>query len=421
MANHIRPAIPVRCTRDGDTHDFESIAAAGKWLILQGHTSSNHRHNIKNYIENGREYCGYMWEVIEAEGGEDDASTVGTNIEAEEEPEHTVDDTPTDSLSIILGYAGNTQVTLRTTLENPRRVSVFDLITVMTSTKHPHDTYRRVCTQYPEVQVLCADFMFPGQGQRPTPVVDARGAVYIMNVLQGKTASLFRINCADIVVRYLGGDVTIIDGVRRNAEIQAALPQEHPMRMFGEVAKLVEVQRNALGYECFKFLSPTMEGKYLDDFKNRNVVYLVVFAESYIKFGKSEDSWERMKTHIKTYPGAQLYCMLTVTHMKRVEDAFKSKMSSRGFLRDVTICGKNYSEVVTDVDPSTAEALLREAIDDIDQGDYTKIRLEELAIQKLQIQSQITTQQNKINMLTMLLDKTADMAAIEKMMTLMLA
>jgi hypothetical protein len=189
------------------------------------------------------------------------------------------------------------------------------------------------------------------------------------------------------------------------------------MRIFGEV---VEVQRNALGYESFKFLSPSMEGKFLDDFKNRNVVYLVVFAGTYIKFGKSEDSWERMKTHIKTYPGAQLYCMFTVSHMKRVEDAFKSKMSSRGFLRDVSIGGKNYTEVVTDVEPSTAEALLHEVIDDIDQGDYTKIRLEELAVQKLQIESTQQITMHKLSMLTMLLEKSSDMAAVMNMMTILL-
>ena len=284
------------------------------------------------------------------------------------------------------------------------------LITVMTSTQNSRRVYDDVCNTYPELVRLVYNYTFQGRGQRPTPVVDARGAVYIMHVLQGRKASLFRINCADIVVRYLGGDTTLVAGIQRNAEIQAALPQEHPMRIFGEV---VEVQRNALGYECFKFLSPSMEGKFLDDFNNRNVVYLVLFAGIYIKFGKSEDSWERMKTHIKTYPGAQLYCMVTVTHMKRVEDAFKSKMSSRGFLRDVTIGGKNYTEVVTDVEPSSAEALLQEVIDDIDQGDYTKIRLEELAIQKLQIQS-------KLSMLTMLLEKTSDMVAVMNMMTLLI-
>jgi hypothetical protein len=412
MATRARPAIPVRGIRVGtnDIHDFDSIFAASRWLSLHGHPSTNHRHSIKSHIENQREYCGYMWMILERET----------------QPEPDIVVPPQDSLSIILGYAGNTQVNIRTTPENPRRISVFDLITVMTSTNHPRDTYRTVCTQHPEVVGLIDDFMFHGQGQRPTPVVDARGAVYLMNVLQGQQASLFRIHCADVVVRYLGGDQTLIADIQRNAEIQEALPQESPMRMFGEVAELshapvVEVQRNGLGYECFKFLSPCMEGKYLDDYKNRNVVYLVVFAESYIKFGKSEDSWERMKTHIKTYPGAQLYCMLTVTHMKRVEDAFKSKMSSRGFLRDVTICGRNYSEVVTDVEPSSAEMLLKEVVDDIDQGDYTKIRLEELAIQKLQIQSQLAVQaqQNKISLLTMLLEKTTDMAIVEKMMTLL--
>ena len=217
MANRIRPAIPIRGTRVGvndTTHDFVSIAAAAKWLLSHGHPCTNHRQNIKTHIDNQRQYCGYMWEVIAIE-----------DVQVEHEENVDVEESPPDSLSIILGYAGNTQVSLRTTPETPRRVSVFDLITVMTGTNNPHDTYHRVCTQYQEVRGLVDDFLFQGQGQRPTPVVDARGAVYLMHVLQGHKASLFRINCADIVVRYLGGDETLVAGIQRNAEIQAALPR----------------------------------------------------------------------------------------------------------------------------------------------------------------------------------------------------
>ena len=63
-------------------------------------------------------------------------------------------------------------------------------------------------------------------------MTDARGAVMIMNVLPGHKAAHFRMNCADVVVRYLGGDHTLISEIKRNAEIQSVLPADHPMAMF---------------------------------------------------------------------------------------------------------------------------------------------------------------------------------------------
>lgn len=80
------------------------------------------------------------------------------------------------------------------------------MISVMTATNHPHDTYRRVCEQTPAALEFCETYLFPGHCQHPTPVVDARGAVFLMNVLPCHNAAMFRLRCAYIVVRYLGGD-----------------------------------------------------------------------------------------------------------------------------------------------------------------------------------------------------------------------
>ena len=52
--------------------------------------------------------------------------------------------------------------------------------------------------------------------------------------------SEFRRNCADVVVSYLGGDLSLVDKVFRNHEAQEQLitvAPEHPARMFGEVVE----------------------------------------------------------------------------------------------------------------------------------------------------------------------------------------
>jgi hypothetical protein len=46
--------------------------------------------------------------------------------------------------------------------------------------------------------------------------------------LIGKRAGLFRTFCAADIVRHLGGDETLVGEIQKNAEVQAALPPDHP-------------------------------------------------------------------------------------------------------------------------------------------------------------------------------------------------
>ena len=126
---------------------------------------------------------------------------------------------------------------IRKTNESPPRVSVIDMIHVVCNTRTPENAWRvleRVKVTFGEVSQLLQDFKFPGQGQRDTPVVNARGFVTLINLLPGRRVALFRLESADIVARYLGGDATLIAEINRNAEIQAALPADHPMAIFGQ-------------------------------------------------------------------------------------------------------------------------------------------------------------------------------------------
>ncbi|GAQ92824.1 hypothetical protein KFL_011570020 [Klebsormidium nitens] len=81
------------------------------------------------------------------------------------------------------------------------------------------------------------NYQFEGTGQRPTSVTCARGLGTIINLLPGKRAAQFRLKCADVVVRYFGGDETLVGEIRLNREAQSQLPKEHPSRVFGEIVE----------------------------------------------------------------------------------------------------------------------------------------------------------------------------------------
>ena len=134
---------------------------------------------------------------------------------------------------------------IRKTAESPPRVSVYDVIGVITEqdTNQAGLAYRRLLERFPEVQSYCVSFKFKGQGQRPTPVTDARGITEIIMVLPGRVAAQFRKKSADVVVRYIGGDAGLVDEIAANRLAQENLPENHPMRIFGETIESGELGR----------------------------------------------------------------------------------------------------------------------------------------------------------------------------------
>ena len=126
--------------------------------------------------------------------------------------------------------------------EVPPRISVIDVSIAVTGKTH-HDAaqdFRRLLTQYPEVGTNCSHFKFPGQGQRGTPVTDAKGIIDIIMLLPGQQAARVRRQAAELVVRYIGGDLSLVDEVCRNRGVQEELAvarPEDPRRVFGEVVE----------------------------------------------------------------------------------------------------------------------------------------------------------------------------------------
>ena len=69
------------------------------------------------------------------------------------------------------------------------------------------------------------------------PVTDAKGIIDIIMLLPGQQAARVRRQAAELVVRYIGGDLSLVDEVCRNRGVQeelAAARPEDPRRVFGE-------------------------------------------------------------------------------------------------------------------------------------------------------------------------------------------
>ena len=131
---------------------------------------------------------------------------------------------------------------IRKTDESSARISVVDVSSAVTGLDAVESAraLRRIFEAHPEVRAKCPHLKFKGRGQRDTPVADIATIVEIIFLLPGRSAARVRCEAAKILVRYLGGDLSIVDEVQNLAHIQTILKwsaPEHPLRCFGEAVE----------------------------------------------------------------------------------------------------------------------------------------------------------------------------------------
>ena len=139
----------------------------------------------------------------------------------------------------------NTVPQIRKTAENPPRVSVIDTVALITGhspTVCSH-TLQRLKESYPEVGSDWTNFRFAGRGQRDTPVADARGIVEVIMILPGRAAGQVRKAAADVMVRYLGGDPSLVQEVAANRLRQEDMDDDDPARLFGQTVESEAIKR----------------------------------------------------------------------------------------------------------------------------------------------------------------------------------
>lgn len=122
--------------------------------------------------------------------------------------------------------------------------SLVDVGVVLTGSDS-HDVaqiLRRMFAVHPDLGTKCSQVKFGGRGgNRETPVPkDLAALIEIIFLLPGRAAAQVRQAAAQIFVRYLGGDLTLVREVERLHHVQNFLREnapEHPLRAFGEAVE----------------------------------------------------------------------------------------------------------------------------------------------------------------------------------------
>ena len=82
-------------------------------------------------------------------------------------------------------------------------------------------------------------FRFPGQRGSATDVVDLPAALQIIMLLPGRAAAKVRLKASVLLVRFLGGDISLVAEIYDMNALQQHLREhwpEHPLARFGEAA-----------------------------------------------------------------------------------------------------------------------------------------------------------------------------------------
>lgn len=338
------PACAVKATEIADptkVHEFKSLVAAKK-AMMEWHQKNVGHSLLKKFAEKKHEAYGYRWELVNDDrpSEEDMPQNVFTFRECVE--------------NIFNGGK------VRVTEENPRRASVFDVISIVSETTNPRAAFQRLCAEYEEVVAKTDFWQFPGARQRETPVANAENLLYIVNLLPGRRAALFRLHAMRLLVRFLAGDQSLVEDITANARAQDNLCEGHAMRMFTE-----EVYAHPRSSK-YVLRSPAMAGKFLSDFYYKPVVYLLTFDyndKQYIKVGWSDDIKDRMDRHFRELPGCNIYSIVSMDNAYRLEKAWKESFTAHN--EEIEVNGKLKTELFIGITPETAEQRLQDLWNDM--------------------------------------------------------
>lgn len=144
------------------------------------------------------------------------------------------------------------------TTPDKKWVSAFDILSAIGYSNATREWGHISSGHQVELAQHLSYFKFPGPGQRDTPCINALGVVKLLTswLPSSPLTKTFRDKAAEVVVRYLGGDLTLIGEVRAIREGRAALPEEHPAHFFGNAN---EVQQQLTPAEAERQKVETMK------------------------------------------------------------------------------------------------------------------------------------------------------------------
>ena len=412
----VRTPVPVVCVNASEHRVFPSLSSASKYVsdceVAAGRPHQQPSINvIKHHLRLGLEYHGWRFLKGDQFGGGEPVPTTDTAVD---KAPPAAEPTVLDHITFAFGPEAAEIFRNKAVRVTPdKRVSVFDVIQVVTDGQNPRDTYANICQADSGLVSKASTFKFPGAGQRLTPVIDMEGMLSIINLLPGANAARFRAGGARLLVRYMGGDESLVpqqsvaliakqegqtipDGHSTGAEGQPLHKAAHPSSSSSPKPEFM-----------YKLMSPRLEGVNLTLFAKKPVCYLLPFVydgKSYIKFGFSTDILKRLKCHKREIPGL-VGVWFVIEAPMAVETAFKEYMRCEDKLVSAWVGNKMQTELLTGITEHGAEMQLCKLVEAHQENsslDLCKlernVEMEKLKVEAIKVEKGAEVEKEKLRM-----------------------
>jgi hypothetical protein len=186
------------------------------------------------------------------------------------------------------------------------KLAVIDVIMVITGKNNNSsaECLRTLKANNPDVKDKLAKSKFPGRGQKEIDIADIETIVHIIMLLPGEQAKRVRVQASKLLVRYIGGDPTLVDELKVIQEAQRTIediPEDQRTAHQQLAAACADTVREA----HVPALPPRpirMEPaeKCLAD-KERDLYILNIPSQNAYRPGRGDDVNERLVAHKKDY------------------------------------------------------------------------------------------------------------------------
>jgi len=148
-------------------------------------------------------------------------------------------------VSTHLSYLLKRPVSFKLRITPNKELALIDVAILFTGLDNNHAglAVRRLLEQFPDFHSNRVKFKFPGRGRQTVDVAPLAEALEFAFLLPGRNAAKVRKEAAKLLVRYLGGDLSLVDEIFLRNHVQAALAQipeeertaeQQTARLFGE-------------------------------------------------------------------------------------------------------------------------------------------------------------------------------------------
>ena len=210
-------------------------------------------------------------------------------------------------------------------------------------------------------------------------------------MLPGERGTRFRLKGAEVLSRYLKGDVTLISEVANNANTISPAselftpPTDHTNRLF---------RLSAL-------TAPRLQGKTIADFPGLCVYVLEIKHDekSMITLGRSDKIIDRLAAHEKYCKVESVYSVVPCNHPPTVETAVKNRLLP--FREPIVINGKRSLEVYYGVTAEEVDRVVTDCVEEAELLDERRYNLkrDEIGLRKREIDLEIARLEHQMKVL----------------------